>query len=254
MKEIEVEFRKATKILLGNELSDLESYAEWLGKRVPLPIKGKSAISNKEVWAPPSLNFLKRPVNMNKLFSLDEMQNLEQPRFKAEDLEDKNIREIGDMVKQIAFVCGNFRYQECENVENSSGAGGGRNLYHCEDVFLNTKNIAYANYALYCENSFGCKSIINSSFCIHVYNSSSITRCFEVDCCSNSSDLLFCHNCENVRDSMFCFNAKNLKNAIGNVQLKPDEYKRIKSMFLKEIYERLVKDKDLDFDIFNLGD
>ena len=53
---------------------------------------------------------------------------------------------------------------------------------------------------------------------------------------------------------MFCFNAKNLKNAIGNVQLKPDDYKRIKSMFLKEIHERLVKDKDLDFDIFNLGD
>ena len=36
---------------------------------------------------------------------------------------------------------------------------------------------------------------------------------------------------------MFCFNAKNLKNAIGNVQLKPDDYKRIKSMFLKEIHE-----------------
>ena len=74
-----------------------------------------------------------------------------------------------------------------------------------------------------------------------------------MDSCRGCSDCLFCHNCENVHESMFCFNAKNLKNAIGNVQLAPEEYMRIKKLVLGEIARKLESDKNLGLDIYNVG-
>jgi hypothetical protein len=160
---------------------------------------------------------------------------------------------LSKFIRPVAFHCGNFRYQSHENVEKSSGAGGGRNLYYCEDVYLSVKNVAYTNYTQYSENLFGCHAVSHSSFCIHAYNSTAVNRCFEVDGSNNCSDLYFSHNCENVRDSMFCFNAKNLKNAIGNSQLDPDSYKSLKSSILAQIAGELEKNKSLGWDVFNIG-
>jgi hypothetical protein len=100
---------------------------------------------------------------------------------------------------------------------------------------------------------FGSALAHNSDFCINAYYSENLSRAFEVDGCSNCSDIYFSHNCENVKDSMFCFNSKNLRNAIGNAQHVPDDYKKMKTSLLEQIVSEIEDKKDLKWDIFNIG-
>lgn len=255
MQEIENAFTETTKLLLGTGLGRIDDYAVWLGRHVPLPSLAKSTVSGKDVWIPPPLNYLNTPFNKSKIISMEEMDDTNISPFTAKDIDNTSTREImTKFIKPVAYFCGNFRYQDHENLEKVSGGGGGRNIYVGEDTYLGVKNIAFSNYTLFCENMFGCYGITHSQFNIHAYRSVSISRCFEVDCCSNSRDLFFSHNCENVNDSMFCFNAKNLRYAIGNAQLPPDQYKPIKAKILAEIVRELKETKNFRYDIFNIGD
>ncbi len=254
MIELEDAFTKTAKLLLGTELRGLDSYGEWLGRHVPLPHMAKSALSGKDVWAPPSLNYLKKEFNPSRIISMDEMEQVSSSPFAPADLKNAGVSDmLAKFIRPVAFHCGNFRYQTHENVEKASGAGGGRNLYYCEDVYLDVKNVAYANYTLLSENMFGCHGVSHSSFCIHAYNSIAVNRCFEVDGCSNSRDLLFCHDSEGMSDCMFCFNSKNLRFAIGNVSMPPEKYRQIKSLVLAGIGNELKRTKDLKWDIYNIG-
>lgn len=253
-EELEREFSRTTKLLLGEPLGKLDDYAGWLGGHVPLPYQTKSALSGKEVWLPPPTDYMGKRFDTANIISMDEMDRVNKSRYEPSDITAVPIRDlVKKFVKPISYACGNFRYQDHENVEKCSGAGGGRNLFHCEDVYLGVKNVAYSMFAIKCDNTFGSHEIMHSQFVIHAYNSSHITRCFEVDGCMNSSDLFFCHNCEGMTDSMFCFNAKNLRYAIGNTPQTPEKYREIKSMILKQLVAELISTKSLRWDIYNVG-
>ncbi len=253
-EELEKEFQNTTRLLVGKELHGLDDYSEWLGQRVPLPRETKSAISGKEAWVGPPLIYLGKEFNLRNAILLEEMDQANESPFTAEDVAKASLRGImGKLLSPVRYHIANMRYQAHENVWKCSGAGGGRNIYHCDDVYLDVKNVAYSNYTLWSHNAFGCHGVTSSGFVMHAYNCSRLARCFEVDGCSDSSGLLFCHNCENVQDSMFCFNAKNLRYAIGNLQVPPDRYKEIKSRVLAEIAAELEKNKCLKWDIFNIG-
>ncbi len=252
--ELEKEFETTAKLLFGTALSGLEQYGPWLLRHVPVSYPVPSAKSGKEVWVPPPLNYLRKRFNRSKIISMDEMDQVNVSPFKPEDLKGVTINELRTkFVKPIAYYCGNFRYGEHSNVEQSSGAGSGMNLFQCEDVYLDVKNIGYSNYALYCENMFGCHGISHSKFGIHIYNSTNVTRCFEVDGCSNSSDLYFCHNCEGMSNGILCFNAKNLRWAVGNVEVGPEKFMKIKKMLMDYVLRELKEKKSLGMDIFNVG-
>jgi hypothetical protein len=254
MIELENAFTKTAKLLFATEFHGLDTYAGWLGRHVPLPHLAKSALSGKDVWAPPFLNYLGKEFNPSRIISMEEMELLSSSPFKAADLKNASVADmLTKFIKPVAFHCGNFRYLSHENIEKTSGAGDGMNVYYCEDVYHDVKNIAYSNYTLFSENMFGCRGVSHSSFCIHAYNSLAVNRCFEVDGCNNSRDLLFCHNSEGLSDCMFCFNVKNMRYAIGNVPLAPERYKQIKSLVLGRIGNELMKAKDLKWDIYNIG-
>jgi len=252
-EELEKAFSSTCRLLLGKGLEGLTQYSSWLGKSVPLPKETKSAISGKEVWVPPPNIYLKKEFNPKNAISLDEMENANTAPFGPEELDGASVQEIVKKIKPISYYCGNFRYWTHSNIERSSGAGAGQNIMMCDDVYLKVKNIAYCNYALYSENLFGCHGVMHSGFLMHAYHSTKVTRCFEIDACSNCSGLLFSHNCENVHDSMFCFNAKNMRNAIGNVAVPPNEYKRIKELLQQEIVKELEDKKSFRYDVFNIG-
>ena len=254
MKELERAFSQTTKLMLGTELQGLDDYRQWLGRRVPLPHQGKSALSGKEVWIPPARNYLGKEFNPSKIISMDEMGKACVSPFSPVEVKAATVAGmLAKFTRPISFNCGNVRYQAHENVEKCSGAGGGRNLYYDEDVYQEVKNVAYSNYTLYSENMFGCHGVSHSSFCIHTYNSTAVNRCFEVDGCSNSRDLLFCHDCENVNDSMFCFNAKNLRFAIGNVPLPTERYRQVRALLSGGMAAELARSKALGWDIYNIG-
>lgn len=251
-KELEEEFQATTKLLLGEKLN-IQDCAGWLSRHVPLPTKEKSMVSGKDVWIPPPLSYLRKKYNPLRIFSMDEIDKVNKPTCTIEDLEGASVKYIVKIVKPLACACGNFRHWTYENVEESSGAGDCRNVHRSEEAYIKIKNVAFSNFMLISHNVFGSFRILESSFVINAYNSKKITRCVEVDSCSNSSGLLFCHNCENVHDSMFCFNAKNLRNAVGNIPLPPKKYQEIKSMVLKSMVQELKEKKTLKYDIYNVG-
>jgi hypothetical protein len=253
MKEIEDAFIDTTKIVLGTGLRGLEAYGEWLGGRVPLPVKGKSAKSGKEVWLQPPLVFLKKPFDAGKIVDMDEAESVNKSPFGAGDLRNADLRKVLEIVKPITYYCGNLRYKNCKNIEKSSGVADAINIYYSEDVDWEVKNVAYGNYVLYSENMFGCHHASYSRFCIHSYNSVDITRGFEVDGCLNSSDVYFCHNSENLNNCILCFNAKNLRYAVGNTEVGREKFLEIKKMLLDYVVGELKKKKQLGVDIFNVG-
>lgn len=255
MKEIEKAFSETTRLLFGSELTGIDDYGSWLGKHVPLPSPAKSALSGNEVWIPPPFIYLNKEFNKSRIIAMGEMEKTTTSPLTPEEVTNASLEEmITKIIRPVAFYVGDFRYQAHENVEKVSGGGGGRNIYYSEDIYLNVKNIAFSNYTLFSENAFGTHSLTYSQFCIHAYNSTKLSRCFEVEGCSNSQGLMFSHNCENVQDSMFCFNAKNLKYAIGNVQLPPDKYREIRNIILADVVRQLKQNKDLKYSIFNIGD
>lgn len=251
--ELEKAFTDTARTLLGRPLEGLESYGTWLGKNVPLPYPAKSALSKKEVWVPPSLNFLQKEFDRSRIISQDEMEKANVSPFKPADLEGADVGKVRELLKPVAYYCGNWWFGNYQNLEKCSGAGNGVNIYYSEDVYHDVKNVAYSNYVLYSENMFGCHVATHSKFCIHTYNSFRVTRCFEVDGCSDSSDLLFCHNSEALQNCMFCFNAKSLRYAIGNVEVGREKYLKIRAMLLDEMGGKLGKGRKLDLGVYNIG-
>ena len=100
---------------------------------------------------------------------------------------------------------------------------------------------------------FGCSVIFDSSHCINCHQSVKLTRCFESDSCRDCSDLYFCHNCEGCQECLFCFNVKSKRYAIANVEMKKEDYLRVKKMVLEEIGKKLENEHRLERSIFNLG-
>lgn len=254
-RKIDKAFNETASILLGRQLGNVDDYSEWLGGHVPLPFPAASAVSKKEIWMAPPINFLDKRFDTSRIIGMDEMERVNVSPFGAEELEGVgNLQQLLEkFVSPIAYYCGNFRYGAWQDLEKCSGGGAGRAVYYSDDVFQGVKNVAFSHCVINSSNIFGSHNVVKSSFGINIYNSNAIARGFEVDGCLSSSDIYFCHNSENLRDCLFCFNAKNLKHAIGNVEVGREEYARVKKLVLSEIGARLEKDRNLKLDIYSIG-
>ncbi len=253
MKEIEQAFKQTTKILLGRELGGVDNYGDWLSKHVPIPSKGKSVVSGKEVWVQPPTCFLNKRFDPDRIIDMDEIGKVNSSHFNKTDLENKNVRDILEMIEPLVYYCGNLRYNTYNNLEKTSGAGEVANVYYSEDVWYGSKNVAFSNLVVVSENIFGSHMSHNSKFCINNYNSFRISRGFEIEGCTNCSDVFFCHNSEGLTNCMLCFNAKSLRYAICNTEVNKETYLKVKRMLLDYVNEKLEKEKALSVDIFNIG-
>ncbi|MFH1448641.1 MAG: hypothetical protein ABIG39_07300 [Candidatus Micrarchaeota archaeon] len=253
MEEIEKAFSDTTKIVLGVELKNLDDYGEWLSRRVPIPTKGKSAVSGKDVWIQPSLCFLKQPFDKDRIIDMGEIGKVNESPFIAEDLKDTDLRNVLKILKPVVYYCGNLRYKNVNNLEKTSSAGEVVNVYYSEDIWYGSKKVAFSNMVVFSESMFGSHNVHYSKFCINTYNSFRISRGLEIDGCTNCSDVFFCHNSENLRDCILCFNTKSLRYAVGNVEVGKDEYLRISRMLKEHILERLEVNHNFEQDIFNIA-
>ncbi|MFH1471109.1 MAG: hypothetical protein ABIF01_05145, partial [Candidatus Micrarchaeota archaeon] len=119
-------------------------------------------------------------------------------------------------------------------------------------LYLLTKLSAFCFSPRSCDYSFGCREGRHTSFCVNSHYSTKVTRCFEIDSCSNCTGCYFCHNCENVHDSMFCFNVKNRRYAVGNVEVGREKFLEVKNVLLDWVNQKLEEKRELDLDIYNL--
>ncbi len=250
-KPIEDAFSKTTGVVLGRKLSGVDKYLPWLSQHTNPAEKVSSCLSGKPLLLPDHTHFSWFP--HDRLLSLEEAEYIGE-RLKLSEAEAegislanaaKTISEIGYLSPewQMGISRDNF---ECKVEIDSTNCYSGT-------LPINSKYCSGFYWVRESEHIFGGNEVRASAFCMRCYRSERLQRCFEVDSSSDCSDCYFCHNCENVHESMFCFNTKNKKYAIGNAQLSPDKYKAVKKTILSQIADELEKNKELKFDIYNIG-
>ncbi len=249
---VEREFSKTTKLVLGKELKPIDDYREWLKRHTHRIEERTSVASGKRLLMLPSMIAIPE-IPHDRIVSLGEAKILgERASLNEEEAEGLTLANAHERIGRLAFFKVDIREGANSNVPECSACVSSSNCYHSSGIVY-AKHCGYTFWPRSTQNAFGCDSMTDSSFCINCYRSVKLTRCFEMDTCRTCSDSLFCHNCEKVDNSMFSFNAKSLRNAIGNAPLPRDKYEVVRSSLLGQIGEELEKNKDLKWDIFNIG-
>ena len=245
----DADFSKCCKIVLGKSLGgSIDDYGEWLNLHVQPTIDCFSAFSKKKMHLATYGVYKRLPLD-RLLTTAEALAHADQV---SANLEGAEFDKIHEHLGAIAYLNAelidgdNMNIGECSVIQHATNAYRTSAAVYCKDV-------AFSFWPRHSSFMFGCDSIHTSSYCINCYNSQRLTRCFELDGCSDCSDCLFCHNVENCSDCMFCFNVKAKRYSIGNVEYQKDEYLRIKSLVLGEVSNKLEKNKKLDISIFNIG-
>lgn len=246
---IEEAFGQATKIVLGRELHDMDSYSGYFLKHTWKMDKEKSCVSKKPLWVT-HYAFL-QTVPRDRLLKWDESFAVgRQTRIAEAEL--GSLSSIRESLHRIAFFCPELISNENKNIIDTPVYAWCVNSYRSALTGIG-KNYIFSSWTRRCNYTIGCTIPYLSDFVINTYYSSRITRGFEVDGSRDCMDLYFSHNCEALQDGMFCFNVKNLKRAIGNAQYPPDEYRKFKGAILEQVGDELEKKKSLKWDIYNIG-
>lgn len=249
VRELEEAFSTTSKLLLGEALSPVDDYGEWLsrhlGKRSVFP----SAISGESVFFREQFAF-HRIAPKKKIISFGDRE--EAGKFRIGGAEGMGVAELLGKIPGIAYFCMDERIKKEQNNEETMGMEDTINCYKTNDAFI-CKNVAYSFYTKIAEYIFGSFRAIESKHCMNAYNCWRSKGLFECDSVKDSSSLYFCHNVENCHESMFCSNVKNLRHAIGNVGVGREKYLEVKGMLLGHILKELKEKHSLGIDIFNVG-
>jgi len=250
--EVEREFTKTAKLVLGIELSGIDAHKDWLLEHTHKLFRLKSAASGKEVLFLPFVVALPALPD-SRLLTMEEALWLgEHSAITEEEAEGITLANAHEKISKIGFFP--IEFWEGKNTFITDSYMSLHTSYcYLTSAMVEAKYCACGMWPRTSEHCFGFDSLLDSSFCIKSYNSQKLTRCFECDSCNSCSGCYFCHNIENCHDCLFCFNVKNLKYAIGNVEVGKEEYARVKKLVLEEISAKLGKDKKLGMSIYTIG-
>jgi len=245
-------FSSLGKILFQREIGGtIEDYEAWLSAKtasleeVETPFGGRTYLPHKPEYEPYLSLFPKK-----RWVTYEEAQGLGAIHLDEADV--IGLKTIENGLARIGFfnmggiIGKNAGLVKCTSVYNVS------NVYRGHAV-VSSENVGVSSAVLGSKNVFGSHAVIGSAFCMKCYYSTELNRCFEVDSSTKCSDTYFAHNCEGLQDAMFCFNAKGKRHAIGNMELQPDQYKKIKGLLISQIADELSKERQLRLDIFNIG-
>lgn len=249
MRPIGQAFGQVSRVVLGRQLEGIDNYGEWLSRNVIMPFKLPSASSGKQVCVS-GLPFYKslpasHIVREKEGFAISKMLRLEERHLHSLGAISENLHKIAWLTPQMHFG-NNLNLIDCSISVDSLNCYMG-----C--VYVRNEYCAYSFWPRNSKYVFGSEDALSCNSCIKSFYSSNLSRCFEVDSSSNSSDLYFSHNCENVNDSMFIFNAKNLRYAIGNVQYPREDYLKLRKALLGQITNELESKKTIPWSIYTLS-
>ncbi len=249
-KPIEKAWKTTTKIILKKELEDIDSYKKFLLRHVNGIREVSSPLTEKQMVVQDAIPFSE--LKNKKIVKEKEGAFLSKKlKLNEEEIESLELGNVLEKVGKIAYAVTELRVFENINLIKTAVGIKSSNCYHgCN--YIRNRFCAYSYWPRNSEYTFGSAEAMNSSFCINCYYSGNLTRAFEVDSSSNSSDVYFCHNVDNVHNALFSFNAKNLSYAIANVKLGAEKFNEIKSSLLEQIEEELEKNKWIKLDIMNL--
>ncbi|MFH1284980.1 MAG: hypothetical protein ABIH99_00175, partial [Candidatus Micrarchaeota archaeon] len=251
IRPIENAFDETCRILLGKKLSGgIDRYGKWLSKHTGEPPKTKSVVSGRDVFVPQLEFYL--PIK-ERFVTLEESLEFGKRKSSEEVLGKLKLSNAVEKLAEISFIAPDDVYGRVLNAIDSVSYGDGSVNIYKSAVAYRLKNVTHSLWITNSEYIFGSYVVFFSSFCINCYNSTNLTRCFEVDSSTDCNDCYFCHNCENLKDCMFCFNTKSKRYAIGNVEIGKEKYEKIKKRLLEEIAKTLENKGKIDANIFSIG-
>ena len=248
---VDKDFMSTFKVLFKKEPESIKRYENWLSKHTAPMEEIKTVFGSAvQIQKPYHMGYAFSLIPQKRVVSQEESLQLSGLQAKENEIEtlEKVMKWFSDTCCfNVEYISGkNNFYSQCPVIADSSFA---HNVY----VIVNSEHSAISSWVLWGSRYiFGSVRTTNSSHCINAYNSLNLTRCFEVDSSTNCSDTYFAHNCEGLQDAMFCWNAKGKRYAIGNAELPPDQYRKIKDMLVEQMADEILKKKELKYDIFNL--
>jgi len=247
MAPIENSFSSTFRILFKKDPGSIVTYGKWLGKHFPEPVETITPFGSKipGEWILADLCMLPK----KRMITQEESIEISKIHLEEKDIE--SIEKIKETITKIGFFVAKVS-ERSTNVIDTPIAYHLINAYKIVDGNF-SENCGICGSILHAKYLFGCHKIHDSQFDMNCYTSYNLNRCFEVDMSSNCSDTYFAHNCEGLADTMFCFNAKAKRNAIGNTELPPEKYRKIKDAVIEQMADEILKKKELKLDIFNIG-
>ncbi|MFH1785298.1 MAG: hypothetical protein ABH842_02630 [Candidatus Micrarchaeota archaeon] len=248
--DINVAWKKTSKVLFGEELGNLGEYETWLLRYVdPFGMK-KSALSGKEV-----IVSSEKVAPGAKFLSLDEidqyMNTIGKQKYDINKI--KDIDSIIEAVNEKAYYIGNVVLGNSREVQVSNRCINSSFIYKTQDVY-DCKFVAYSSVLRFAEYIFGGNAIgEGSKFNIKTFETYKNVRCLETIRNYVASDCYFTGSLENCTNCMFSFNQRNKSYMIGNHQFSPEEYHKLKEKLIGEMREILKARKKLPslIDIIN---
>ncbi len=227
-------WKSTCRVVLGEEVGELERYGPWLSEHMSPLLRKKSALSGKDVccavpdYAPGA-----------KFISLDEADFGK--TFEPLGINEiKDIDSIIDAVSERFAYCGNVVLGNSSDVERSSDVHNSFHVLNSNFIY----DCEYTAYSSLCRGSkylFGVISDYGCSHLIRVYEDHRQARCLEAWNCYDSSDCYFSSFVEGSHDAMFSFSVRNKRNVIGNLELPKEKYLALKAKLLGEIREELER-------------
>jgi hypothetical protein len=253
MKPIEKAFTTSFKILFKKDIEGVDRYEQWLTRYSPPPFEFVSPFSGKKIYFKPYLEASKfhSSVPLERVVPLNEAQEVGSLHLNENEI--GSFESIEKNIGRIGYFCFEIHKGTFRNVTKSPVIIDSANSY--KNGVANNVEYAALNVAVGPNSKFvfGNNRITDSQFCLNCHYSSGLNRCFEIDSSTNCSDSYFAHNCEGLNEAMFCWNAKGKRYAIGNLQLPPEQYRKIKDMFVEQMADEILSKNELRYDIFNVG-
>lgn len=249
---IEKAFSSTLKVIFKKDINHrMDDCAEWL-QRHTHKIKEVDSPFGAVTYAPDGASF----TNAFSIFPKNRMvsyeEALELGKFHLNESDILSLEKIREKLGRIGYFTDETYEGNTHNCIRMNVAYNSSNSYRQNDA-SDSEYCGLGSWALHSKYAFGCHRIIESQFCAKCYNSMHLNRCLELDTCTNCSDSLFSHNSEGLSDSMFCWNAKSKRHAIGNTELPPEQYGKIKDAIVEQLADEIIQTKGLKYDIFNVG-
>ena len=249
--KIEEAFSSTCRIVLGREHKGIRRFGNWLLQRAIAvkKVKGANGTPTFRVGVLPTI----RDMPADRLVT--NAEGAEASRLHPIGIkqgESLTLREALSRVAKVARFSVEFIDGVNDRCVDTPNLYGGSVIYKLLDT-TDSKYSAYSSAVIKSERIFGgAFRLLQSRFCINIFDSTNLKGCFEVDASYSSRDSYFCHNCENVNDAMFCFNAKALSHAFCNESVGKQEYARLKKILLDHINAELEEKGALEASIFNI--
>lgn len=240
LMEINNAWKTTCKLLLGDEIGDIDEYKDYLSKYVKKTRIAKSVLSGKDVILSDDNKYNEKCIISNN----EREQYAEKTDMKIDLNQINDIDSITEALSEKVCYAGNIVLGNSKHVYSSNRCSNSSFVYKSQDI-SDGKYVGYTCMVRYGDHLFGSHSGGETKFGIKVFEMYKDVRCMETVRTYSSSDCFYTGNLEGCTNCMFSFNLRNKRNCIGNLELSSEKYSKIKSKLIEEIRETLRTKKKL---------